>query len=110
MARRANKGALVVLSTAPDRATAARIARALVEERLAACVNIVPGVTSIYRWKGKVERDSEVLCVIKTRASLLARLSRRLEALHPYDVPEVVALKVSGGAKAYLEWIDEQTQ
>lgn len=100
----------MVLSTAPDRATASRIARALVTERLAACVNIVAGVTSIYRWKGNLERDTEVLCVIKTRASLLARLSRRIEVLHPYDVPEVVALKVSGGAEAYLDWIDEQTR
>ena len=102
-------GALLVLSTAPDRATAERIAGTLVEERLAACVNIVPGVTSVYRWKGKIERDAEVLCLIKTRGSLLAKLSRRLTALHPYDVPEVIALRISGGAPPYLKWLMDQT-
>lgn len=102
-------GVLLVLSTAPDRATAERIASTLVEERLAACVNIMPGVRSIYRWKGKIERDAEVLCLIKTRASLLAKLSRRLTALHPYDVPEVIALRISGGAKPYLKWLMDQT-
>ena len=104
------RGALLVLSTAPDRATAERIAGALIEERLAACVNIVPGVSSIYRWKGKIERDAEVLCLIKTRASLLTKLSRRLTALHPYDVPEVIALPISGGAKPYLKWLMDQTK
>ena len=100
----------MVFSTAPDRATAERIAHALVEERLAACVNVLPGVTSIYRWKEKIERDAEVLCVIKTRASLLARLSRRLSDLHPYDVPEVVGVRIAGGARPYLEWLLEQTR
>lgn len=101
---------LLVLSTAPDRAVAGRIARALVQERLAACVNIVPGLTSVYRWKGKVERDREVLCLIKTRATLLSRLTRRLTALHPYDVPEVIALRIAGGARPYLNWLAEQTR
>jgi len=106
---RGGKASLLVLSTAPDRATAEKIGRALVGERLAACVNVVPGLRSIYRWKGKIERDREVLCLIKTRRTLLPALTRRLTALHPYDVPEVVAIGIVGGSRTYLDWIAEQT-
>ncbi len=97
----------VVLMTAPDAAAAERIARALVDERLAACVNIVPGVRSIYRWEGKVEDSTEVLLVAKTRAALFERLEARVRALHPYDVPEIVALPLTDGSRPYLSWLDQ---
>lgn len=95
----------VAFSTAPDAETAARIARALVEERLAACVNLVPGVRSIYRWRDRVEDEAEVLLVIKTRAERVEALGERLRALHPYEVPELVALPVAAGLAPYLEWV-----
>lgn len=106
----AHAGALVVLSTAPDAATAERLARALVDEQLAACVTSVPGVTSTYRWQGVVEQSQEVLLVIKTRAALLATLTARILELHPYDVPEVIALPVVGGAERYLAWIGQSVR
>jgi periplasmic divalent cation tolerance protein len=95
----------VVLVTAPDLEVAARIARALVEEGLAACANLVPGVRSIYRWQGAVQDDAEVLLVLKTRASLGPALAARVRALHPYELPEVVALAVAGGSEPYLDWV-----
>lgn len=95
----------VALSTAPDAETGARIARALVEERLAACVNLVPGVRSIYRWQGRVEDAGEVLLLIKTRAERVDALASRLRALHPYEVPELLALPVSAGLGPYLDWV-----
>lgn len=97
----------VVLMTAPDAAAAERIARALVDERLAACVNILPGVRSVYRWEGKVEESSEVLLVAKTRASLFGKVEARVRALHPYDVPEIVALPLTDGSRPYLSWLDQ---
>lgn len=96
---------LAVLSTAPDAAVAERIGTALVEERLAACVNILADVTSIYRWKGSVERATEVLMVVKTTPGAVARLRARIVDLHPYDVPEVLALAVPTGHEPYLEWV-----
>jgi periplasmic divalent cation tolerance protein len=98
-------GVMAVLMTAPDEACARRIARALVEERLAACVNLLPGLQSIYRWQGAVEEASEVLLVAKTRASRVAALAARVRALHPYALPEVVALPVADGSRAYLRWV-----
>lgn len=95
----------VAISTAPDAATGARIAQVLVEERLAACVNVVPGVRSIYRWQGAIEDEQEVLLVIKTHAERVAALAERLCALHPYDVPELLALPVDAGLAPYLEWV-----
>lgn len=97
--------ALVVLVTAPDHDVAERIARALVEERLAACANLVAGVTSIFRWKDSIERENEVLVVLKTTAAELDALRRRAVELHPYEVPEVVALAVEAGHAPYLEWV-----
>jgi periplasmic divalent cation tolerance protein len=96
---------LACLMTCPDLQTAERIARALVEERLAACVNVVPGVRSIYRWKGAVEDAAEVLCVVKTTAARLDPLRARLVELHPYDCPELVALPIGSGLEPYLEWV-----
>jgi periplasmic divalent cation tolerance protein len=95
----------VVLVTAPDPAAGARIARSLVEEGLAACANVVPGVTSIYRWQGEMHEDPEVLLIVKTRASLVAALAARVRALHPYELPEVLALPVAGGSEPYLAWV-----
>ena len=99
----------VTLVACRDRAQARRIARALVQERLAACVSVVPGVASIYRWKGKVEEAGELLLVIKSRAALSRRLAARVRALHSYAVPEVVTLAVVSGNPAYLRWIREST-
>ncbi len=100
---------LVVLVTCPpDRA--AGIARPLVEEKLCACVNIVPGLRSIYRWKGELCDDGESLLVIKTRESLLEPLRARVLQLHPYEVPEVLALPVQAGNPDYLRWLTDSTQ
>ncbi len=96
---------LVVLVTASSADEAARLARALVDERLAACVNIIPGLRSIYRWQGQVEDAAEVLLIIKTGHHLLAALTDRVRVLHSYTVPEVIALPISGGAAPYLEWL-----
>jgi periplasmic divalent cation tolerance protein len=95
----------VVLVTAPDAEVGARIGRALVEEGLAACANLVPGVRSIYRWEGAVHDDAEVLLILKTRAALSAALAARVRALHPYQLPEVLALPVAGGSEPYLDWV-----
>ena len=99
--------ALLFLSTFPDAETARRIARALVEERLAACANLVPGVESIYRWQGAVEQASEVLALFKTTEAARERFQARLRELHPYEVPEIVALRPEGGLPAYLQWVEE---
>jgi len=101
--------AIEVHITAPNRDQAATMARALVDERLAACVNIVDGVQSVYRWEGKVEESAEVLCLVKTRPELLDALTARVQALHPYDVPEILAFEVADGSPAYLAWLAEST-
>jgi periplasmic divalent cation tolerance protein len=97
----------VVLSTCPDRAVAEDIAGRLVAGRLAACVNILPGVRSIYEWQGKVENEAEVLMVIKTTADRYPELEAAIGEHHPYDVPEVLALDVSAGLPDYLQWMDQ---
>ena len=100
----------VTLTTCKDRRQAASIAKALVREKLAACVNLVPNVSSVYSWKGKVEEWREVLLVIKSRASLSKKLSARIRQLHSYEVPEVVTLKIASGNPGYLRWIRESTR
>ena len=97
---------LVVFCTCPDEASAARIAHALVEERLAACVNRVPGLRSTYRWKDAVHEDSEVLLVIKTGEDRFEALRERVVALHPHELPELIAVKVAAGLAPYLRWIE----
>jgi periplasmic divalent cation tolerance protein len=101
------RGRLVLLSTVGSAADAERIARALVEARLAACVNVVPGVVSHYRWQGKVQQDPELLLVIKTTRGRFAALRRALAALHPYEVPELLGLDVAVGDPPYLAWLDQ---
>lgn len=96
---------VVVLSTVPDDERGATLARALVDEELAACVNLVPGVRSIYRWDGAVADDREQLAVIKTRRDRVDALIARLVALHPYEVPEAVVVPVDGGHPPYLAWV-----
>lgn len=95
----------VVLTSVPDAEVGARLARTLIEERLAACVNLVPGVQSFYRWQGRLEESAELLLVVKTRADRSAALAARIQALHPYELPEVLELAASGGSTAYLDWV-----
>ena len=95
----------VVLVTAPGLDVARDLARALVEAKLAACVNLVPGVRSVYRWEGEVHEDEEVLLVVKTRADRGAALANRIREIHPYDLPEVLELPAVGGSPAYLDWV-----
>lgn len=97
----------VVLTTAKDRAEAERIAERLVEEKLAACVSIAAGATSIYRWRGGLERADEVLVVIKTSREKLDDLIPRIKELHSYEVPEVLVLPVERGSPDYLRWVEE---
>jgi periplasmic divalent cation tolerance protein len=99
--------ALVVLVTASNAEEASRIADALVGGRLAACVNIVSGIESVYRWEGKVARDSEVLMIIKTTDDCYAALETQVKALHSYTTPEVIALRIERGSDAYLNWLTD---
>jgi periplasmic divalent cation tolerance protein len=101
----AARGASVVLVTAASEEQAVSIARALIGERLAACVNIVGPIRSIYRWRGEVQDDREQLMIIKTRSSLVSKIERRVRQLHSYEVPEVIAVPIAGGSKPYLEWL-----
>jgi len=106
---RLKKIALVLTTIAGDDAAGA-LARALVAERLAACVNVLPAMTSIYRWKGAIEQESERLLLIKTAADRLPDLERRLHELHPYELPEFVVLEPGGGSDAYWEWVTSETR
>ena len=101
---------VVAVSTVNKPEDAERIARALVERGLAACVNVVPGVVSIYRWKGQIEREGELLLVIKTRTERIEALREALVTLHPYEVPELIVLPIMGGHAPYLAWLDENTK
>jgi len=97
----------LILNTCPDQQTADSIAAALVEEGLAACVNIVPGVQSVYRWRGKIERQGEYLLLIKARSDAFSSVSARIIELHPYELPEVIAVTIENGFQPYLDWINE---
>jgi periplasmic divalent cation tolerance protein len=101
---------LVVLVTVGTRDEAERLAQAVVEERLAACVNVVGPMVSIYRWQGQVQRDDEILLVIKTQHRRFDQLAARLSALHSYDNPEIVGLPIVAGATPYLVWLLAETQ
>ncbi|HWD93617.1 MAG TPA: divalent-cation tolerance protein CutA [Verrucomicrobiae bacterium] len=95
----------LALVTAPDLKTARRLARAALEARLIACANLVPRIESHYWWQGKIERDVEVLLLLKTTASRLAQLEKLILSKHPYDTPEFIVLPLKGGNRRYLEWI-----
>jgi len=96
---------ILALSTCPDEAAAQRIAATLVSERLATCVNRLSGVRSTYIWQGQLQDDPEILLIIKTTAARVAELEARLKALHPYELPELVIVPVTGGNERYLEWV-----
>ena len=108
-ASNADGAVVVVLATFPDEAVAGAVAVALVSEGLVACVNLLPAVRSVYRWQGAVETASEVLAVMKTRAGGVDDVVARVKALHPYEVPEVIALPVVAGLPASLQWVISET-
>jgi periplasmic divalent cation tolerance protein len=99
---------IVVLSTCASAQEAELIARRLLDKRLAACVNILPGVRSFYRWKGAIEDDKEILLVIKSSRALFAELRAEIEKLHSYEVPEVIAIPLVDGSERYLAWLDRE--
>ena len=99
----------LVLCTCPSNTVAGEIATALIEQNLAACVNRLPGVTSWYRWEGQLHRDDEVLVLIKTTVGRLAEVEATVRKLHPYDLPEFIALPITAGSADYLSWISEAT-
>jgi len=100
---------IVVLVTAGEAKNAEAIARALVEERLAACVNVLPGMRSFYQWEGKIQDDAELLLIIKTRTGLFEKVRERVLALHAYDLPEVIGFPIAKGHAPYLGWIGRET-
>lgn len=100
---------MVAFMTAPSREVAERIARDLVESRLVACANVLGGVRSVYRWRGAVEEADEALTILKFRGADLQAVGQRIQELHPYEVPELIALRIEGGLAAYLDWIVEET-
>jgi periplasmic divalent cation tolerance protein len=100
---------ITVFITAPNEEEAAKISRTLVGERLAACVNIIRSVRSIYRWQGRVEDEQEVLMIAKTKRDLFKRLQERVKELHSYKVPEIIGLPVIEGSKEYLDWLGQET-
>ncbi|XP_027901907.1 protein CutA 1, chloroplastic isoform X2 [Vigna unguiculata] len=101
---------IVVYVTVPNKEAGKKLAESIVTEKLAACVNRVPGIESVYQWEGKIQTDSEELLIIKTRQSLLEALTEHVKAHHEYDVPEVISLPITGGNLKYLEWIKESTR
>lgn len=100
---------LLVLSTCPDQDSAEAIATALVEGAHAACVNIVPGLTSVYPWQGRIEREGEVLLLAKTTAEAYPRVEETVRRLNPNDLPEIIALPIERGLSGYLDWVSQQT-
>jgi periplasmic divalent cation tolerance protein len=100
---------IVVYVTTPNEDEAVKIAKAIVEEGLAGCVNIVKAVRSIYRWQGKIEDDSEALMIIKTKRELFDQLQKRIKGLHSYSVPEIISLPITDGSADYLNWLKEVT-
>ncbi len=109
MPKNMNKEEIIIFITAPSEDEAARIARTLVESRLAACVNIIKNIRSIYAWQGNIEDDTEVLMIVKTRKSIFDALSIKVRELHSYDVPEIIALPITEGSEEYLNWIKQST-
>ena len=101
---------LLVFCTAPDRETSERIAHRLVEKRLAACVSVLDGISSVFHWKGKIETEKETLLLIKTLREQIAAVQDQIEQLHPYEVPEVIAIPITKGSRHYLTWLFGELQ
>lgn len=101
---------IVILCTVPTQNIATSIARALVEKKIAACCNILPSITSVYEWQGKVETDDELLLIIKSTEENYKLIESEIIALHPYEVPEIIVLEISKGSQKYLSWITEVTK
>lgn len=101
---------IVVLTNLPDLAAARALAHRLVEQRFAACINILPAVRSVYRWQGTIEEAEEATLLIKTSASRYAELESAIRAAHPYQLPEIIALPITAGLPAYLDWIEQTTK
>ena len=101
---------IVVFCTCPNRETAERIAQALVERRLAACVSLIPSVVSVYQWQGRLETEQETLMLIKTRNSRYSDLEKAIVSLHPYELPEIIAVPVEQGLDDYLDWVERCTK
>lgn len=104
------KLSIIVLVTCPDKESANKIASSLIEKKLAACVNTINNVESIFRWKGKIEKSSENLLIIKSKKRLLKKLIADVQQNHPYQLPEILALPIIGGSKAYIDWLNNETQ
>jgi periplasmic divalent cation tolerance protein len=100
---------IIVLCSCPDDQASAVIADKLVEEGLAACVNILPGIMSVFQWQGKIEHDNEYLLIIKTHRDCYQDLEAMIQQLHPYELPEIIAVSIERGLTGYLEWIDQST-
>ncbi|ADE16579.1 CutA1 divalent ion tolerance protein [Nitrosococcus halophilus Nc 4] len=98
----------LIFCTCPDQEVAKKLAALLVENRHAACANIVPGLTSVYRWQGKIETDSECLLLIKSRADHYSAVEQIIREQHPYELPEIIAVTIGSGLDGYLRWIDEE--
>ncbi|MFA5339568.1 MAG: divalent-cation tolerance protein CutA [Candidatus Omnitrophota bacterium] len=101
---------IAILVTAGSKKEAGLIARALVEKKLAACVNIIPSIRSIYAWKGRIEASEEYLLIAKTRESLFSRVEKAVKSLHSYECPEITALPLTKGSAGYMRWIEESTR
>lgn len=102
-------GLALCLTTAPDAGAAEDLVQRLIEERLIACANLLPGLTSLYRWKGEIAREAEVLVLMKTPRTLVDRLMQRVSELHPYEVPEFLTFSVDEGSSAYCRWVVQET-
>ena len=101
---------IVVLITCAKIQEAKKIANVLVDSRLAACVNIIPGIHSIFRWEGKIDKAKEVLLIVKTKKSVFSKLVKKAKSIHSYDVPEIIALPIVSGEPSYLDWLNQSVQ
>ena len=110
MAEKGEKQYIIALNTCPNTETAQKIAHSLLEHGLAACINIIPTVQSVYRWQGKIEQENEALLMIKTRKDKFTQLESLIRRLHPYELPEIVAVPIEAGTKEYLNWIDQSLE
>ena len=103
-------GYILILSTCPEAGVAGDIAQALVAAKLAACVNIIPGIASRFRWLGRIEQAEEHLLIIKTTNDRYSDVEKKIRSMHPYELPEIIAVPVAGGLAEYLDWIDQETR